>query len=208
MADRTLLGPRVVREGSPRPPDLASAVAPGEAMAPRNERIAEIVSEHFDFVWRLLRRLGFEPSAADDAAQDVFVVALNRFDAIGEGHERTFLYGTALRVAANARRRIKRQREVPQELLYDRRADGALPDAQTERGRACALLDHILDELPPELTRVLVLAEIEGLDGAEISVLEGIPVGTVASRLRRARARLRKKLARFEASVRPREGAS
>ncbi|HEY4013949.1 MAG TPA: sigma-70 family RNA polymerase sigma factor [Polyangiaceae bacterium] len=175
-------------------------------MTPRNERIAEIVNEHFDFVWRLLRRLGFESSAADDAAQDVFVVAMNRVEVITRGHERTFLYGTTLRVAANARRRIRRQREVPQEMLSDRRADGALPDAQTERGRACALLDHILAELPPELARVLVLSEIEGLDGAEISALEGIPVGTVASRLRRARERLRKKLARFEAGMRLGEG--
>jgi RNA polymerase sigma-70 factor (ECF subfamily) len=50
------------------------------------------------------------------------------------------------------------------------------------------LLDELLGELPAELRRVLVLAEIEQLTAKQIGELEGVPPGTAASRLRRARA--------------------
>ena len=58
-----------------------------------------------------------------------------------------------------------------------------------ERQRARALVDDLLDQLSDDLRRVLVLAEIEQLSAPQIAELEGIPLGTVASRLRRARSR-------------------
>jgi RNA polymerase sigma-70 factor (ECF subfamily) len=61
--------------------------------------------------------------------------------------------------------------------------------------RAWALLDELLAELPEELARVLALAEIEQVEVPEIAALEKIPVGTAASRLRRARALFRELLA-------------
>jgi RNA polymerase sigma-70 factor (ECF subfamily) len=61
---------------------------------------------------------------------------------------------------------------------------------------AWRLLDALLAKLPDKLRRALVLAEIEGLEVAEIAELERIPVGTAASRLRRARERFRSALAK------------
>jgi RNA polymerase sigma-70 factor (ECF subfamily) len=61
------------------------------------------------------------------------------------------------------------------------------PDAEAELRRAWALLDELLARLPGELSRVLALAEVEELKVSDIAALEGIPVGTAASRLRRAR---------------------
>ena len=61
------------------------------------------------------------------------------------------------------------------------------------------LMQHLLELLEGDLRRVLVLAAIEGLELSEIAALEGIPVGTAASRLRRAREQFRKHLARHEA---------
>jgi RNA polymerase sigma-70 factor (ECF subfamily) len=62
------------------------------------------------------------------------------------------------------------------------------------------LMQHLLELLEGDLRRVLVLAAIEGLELSEIAALEGIPVGTAASRLRRAREQFRKQLARHEAA--------
>jgi RNA polymerase sigma-70 factor (ECF subfamily) len=57
-------------------------------------------------------------------------------------------------------------------------------------------LDELLAKLPEKLRRALVLAEVEGLEVTEVASLEGIPVGTAASRLRRARERFRAELAK------------
>jgi RNA polymerase sigma-70 factor (ECF subfamily) len=162
----------------------------------RDERLVELVNVHFDFIWRLLRRLGFAPSAADDAAQEVFLIALRRLGTIEPGSERSFLYGTALRVAANLRRTTRRQREFSGLELDSKTAEASPPDELAEMRRSCAVLDEILHALPPKLARVLVLTEIEELEAGEIALLERIPAGTVASRLRRARLLLRQRLAK------------
>jgi RNA polymerase sigma-70 factor (ECF subfamily) len=149
-----------------------------------------MVAEHFDFVWRLLRRLGVERDDADDAAQQVFMIATRKVSSIEEGSERTFLHGTAIRVAANARRSRHRRRDLPGHADFaDPRA--AHPDSLSELARARALLDEVLARLPIALRTVLVLAEIEQLQVSEIAALEGIKIGTAASRLRRARALFR-----------------
>jgi RNA polymerase sigma-70 factor (ECF subfamily) len=157
-----------------------------------NDRaIRRLVEEHFDFIWRLLRRLGLSQSDADDAAQEVFIVAARRTASIESGRERTFLYGTALRVLANARRGARRRREttgvaLPELAVTARGADELIDDE-----RARTRLDALLAALPAELRRVIVLAELEELTLPETATLEGIPLGTATSRLRRARERLR-----------------
>jgi RNA polymerase sigma-70 factor, ECF subfamily len=154
-------------------------------------RVRALFEQHFDFIWRLLRRQGLAAPDADDAAQQVFMIASRKIDAVAEGSERSFLYGAALRVAANVRRGMTRRREVAHETLDAEPAAEASPDDRAELTRAWALLDELLAELPGELARVLALAEIEELEVAEIASLERIPVGTAASRLRRARAAFR-----------------
>ena len=126
------------------------------------------------------------------------MIATQKLDAIVEGSERTFLYGTALRVASNARRGTSRRREVVDDALDARATGTTLPDEQAELRRAWALLDELLAELPEELARLLALAEIEQVTVPEIAELEQIPVGTAASRLRRARALFRELLVKAE----------
>jgi RNA polymerase sigma-70 factor (ECF subfamily) len=161
-------------------------LAAGDRAAAR-ERLHVLVVEHFDFVWRLVRRFGMARSEADDAAQLVFMTAVRRIDGVERGKERAFLYGTALRVTANLRRGARRRREAPESPLEAMSADGPTPDAQIVLSRARDLLDEILSRLPESLRAPLVLAEIEELSVAEIAELEGIAIGTAASRLRRAR---------------------
>jgi len=156
-------------------------------------RLTALVSDHFDFVWRLLRRQGLDPSDADDAAQHVFMTATRKLDGIRPGHERNFLYGTALRVAAN-RRRAARRSSVEVQLEEAPAVSNRTPHDDAELSRAWSLLDELLGQMPGELARVLALVEIEQLEVKDAARLERIPVGTAASRLRRARARFQELL--------------
>ncbi|MEY2934363.1 MAG: hypothetical protein RL033_5112 [Pseudomonadota bacterium] len=150
-----------------------------------SRNFSALVRAEFEWVWRLLRRIGLSAADADDATQQVFLVA-SRTEV--HGSTRAFLYGTALRVAANARRGLRRRREAPSPPLDSAPAHEPPLDELLEQRRARLLLDQLLERLPDELRRVLVLAEIEELSAQQIAELEGIPTGTVASRLRRARA--------------------
>jgi RNA polymerase sigma-70 factor (ECF subfamily) len=170
------------------------AVSPQETSNDAVGRVDALIDGYFDFVWQQLRRQGLAPADADDAAQEVFVIAARKIASIEPGHERSFLYGTALRVARNVRRGQRRRREAP-EAQPEPHAATPGPDQAVETQQARALLDELLGQLPDELRRVLVLTEIEQLAAPRIAELEGIPVGTVASRLRRARHQFRKLLA-------------
>ncbi len=184
--------------GTPRPESAAPRPIAPAVVSPHEHvpEFAELVNEHLDFVWRLLRRLGLSPADADDAAQHVFMLADSKRSQFSPDKARTFLYGMAWRVAANARRARDRRREVPESVLAPVASDQPLPDHLLELDRARLFLDELLSELPEELRRVLLLAEMEGQTVAAIAELEGIPAGTAGSRLRRARAQFRKLLAR------------
>jgi len=171
------------------PVPLANAEGPAAEVPSPDlaERAQALVVEHFDFVWRLLRRLGLPEADVDDAAQQVFVVAASRLGNIPKGSERSFVFGTALRTAATLRRNQRRRQRWIETRPADCAADGSMPDELLERRQALAFLDDVLGELPDELRVVFVLCELEELNASEVSVLLGIPVGTVASRLRRAR---------------------
>ncbi len=127
------------------------------------------------------------------------MTATQKLDRIAPGNERTFLYGVAVRVAANLRRKAYRRREGAEAELSEVLDERAAPDEAAELGAARTLLDEILATLPDELRRVLVLAHIEEFEVAEIARAEGIPTGTAASRLRRARAQFSEELARVRA---------
>jgi RNA polymerase sigma-70 factor, ECF subfamily len=165
-------------------PAVPSAVSPPE----RSARLEGLARENFQFIWRSLRRLGVAQDGVDDAVQQVFEVAARRLGEIEAGRERAFLFKTALLVAQAARRLSARsQRLVEDDAL------GACPDPLpnpeelADRLRHRALLDTILDALPPETRPVFVLFELEELSTLEVARVLEIPVGTVASRLRRAR---------------------
>jgi RNA polymerase sigma-70 factor (ECF subfamily) len=151
-----------------------------------------LVSRHYAFVWRLLRGFGLSPTDAEDAAQQVFVIAARKLADIAPERARSFLYGTTRRVANNVRRGIRRRREVPDDDATDaEEPEPRGPEQMAAVVQARELLGDLLNNLPEELRRVLVLAEIEQIEVQEIAELEGLPVGTAASRLRRAREQFR-----------------
>jgi len=183
---------------------LPIASAPEARVLTPVERLAALADRHYQFVWRSLRRLGVAENAVDDAAQRVFEIAAAKLSRIAPGSERSFLFQTAVRTAMAVRRTYAQRREsmLGQELeeLVDPRP---LPDVTIEERQRRAYLDQLLQALPMDLRSVFVLFEIEGLPTPEIASILDIPVGTAASRLRRARdvfrdqaTRLRKRLER------------
>ena len=149
------------------------------------DRFSRVHASHCDGVWRWLRRLGLTASEADDATQQVFFVFSQRLQGVREGAERAFLYAVATRIASDIRRRAGRRYEVAD--TSDHVAPGAQPDDLLEERQVLSLLDRMLDELASDLRQVFVLYEIEELSMKEIASILEIPLGTVASRLRRAR---------------------
>jgi RNA polymerase sigma-70 factor (ECF subfamily) len=124
----------------------------------------------------------------DDAAQQVFWIAAQKLDGITHGSEKAFLFSTAVGVAANARRARARSREVCDEEVIQSQVDVS-PSGEklVEMRQQRALLDRILASMQDDLRTVFVLFVLEGLAAPEIADMLGIPTGTVASRLRRAR---------------------
>jgi RNA polymerase sigma-70 factor (ECF subfamily) len=112
---------------------------------------------------------------------------VRRLDDIAVGSERAFLFGTAFRVAAAHRRRAPRRHE---HLDGDaaRHTDPAPgPEDALDRQHTRRRLDQVLDELDLELRVVFVMYELEEMTAPQIAELMELPVGTVSSRLRRAR---------------------
>jgi len=163
----------------------------------RERRLQLLVTEHIDFVARVLRNLGTPQLEIDDAVQRTFITAVGRIAEIRPGHEKGFLFQIALRVAAHARRSLARRREVPVDDEEGPMELVATPEHLTDQKRMREMLDAILDAMPIELRSVFVLHEFEGLTMAEIAELVSIAPGTVASRLRRARVEFRVRVRRL-----------
>jgi len=160
------------------------------------QQLESLYRAHHQIIWRTLRRMGFSPEAAADYTQQAYLIALERLDRILPGSERAFLFSTAIFFGRTVLRKERRM-----ELSEDVDAgsdDGASARGLDQRQVALQLLERILEGMDPDLVSVFTLYEIEGLSSPEIADLFGIPLGTVASRLRRARESFRKRAARVE----------
>jgi RNA polymerase sigma-70 factor (ECF subfamily) len=172
---------------------MASREAIFQANAPAtmpksDDRLRYMVEAYFDFIWRSLRGLGVAQANVDDAAQQVFLIASQKLDAIELGAEKSFLFSTARGVAANARRSAARSREHADEAIVAAQIDPSPnPEQALSSHQGRALLEKILESMDDDTRTVFVLFELEGMTMASIATLVGVPMGTVASRLRRAR---------------------
>lgn len=160
------------------------------------QQLEDLYRAHHQIIWRTLRRMGFSPEAAADYTQQAYLIALERLDRILPGSERAFLFSTAIFFGRTVLRKERRM-----ELSEDVDAgsdDGASARGLDHRQVALQLLERILEGMDPDLVTVFTLYEIEGLSSPEIAELLSIPLGTVASRLRRARESFRRRAARAE----------
>ncbi len=195
---------------SPSPSGMRLALIGFRSQPRTRENAAEIrlralMTTHFDFVWRSLRRLGLSRADADDGAQEVFVVANRKLDSIAPESEKRFLFAVALRVASTRRRGLRRRREESSSWLGDDEPEAEQersepgPERLAELARARRELDQILDGMKLEQRAVFVLYELEELSVPEIAQLIEVPIGTVSSRLRSAREEFESSLRRLRA---------
>jgi RNA polymerase sigma-70 factor (ECF subfamily) len=165
--------------------------------------LRDVYDEHFQFVWRSLRRLGVAEQDAKDVVQDVFIIVQRKLPEFrGESKLTTWLFGICMRVARDRRRLAHVRREVATgddlgERLADEDVTGML-----ERRQAAAILERILDDMPLEQRAVFTLFELEEKRCEEIAELLQIPIGTVYSRLRLARGVFQRGIQRREARER------
>lgn len=170
-------------------------------MARTVPRIATLVEQHADFVWRSLHRLGVPESTTDDAVQQVFLTLQSKLDQIVSGKERAFLFAISMNVAAHARRSLTRRREVDEALADEVADERPLPDEAMDQKRARMLLDEVLETMDMDLRTVFVMHELEEMTMAEIAEVLVIPPGTVASRLRRSRETFHDQAQRIRARI-------
>jgi RNA polymerase sigma-70 factor (ECF subfamily) len=159
------------------------------------------------FVWRLIRRIGLAASDADDVTQRVFSIAVQRIESIQLGSERAFLYRTAVRLAIRFHASNQRQRKLDTlDALESLQDPTPSPDTLLDQQRARQLFDQILASMALELRTVIILFELENLTLTEIADTLGIPRGTAASRLRRAREEFDLGVRRIETRLSARRG--
>ena len=157
----------------------------------------QIVREHSGRVYRLAYRLTGNRHDAEDLTQEVFVRVFRSLSTFTPGTFEGWLHRITTNLFLDQVRRKARIRMDAMGEDADRYAATGEGD-DPERGFEHQNLDHdvqrALDALPPEYRAAVVLCDIEGLSYEEIAVTLGIKLGTVRSRIHRARARLRASL--------------
>jgi RNA polymerase sigma-70 factor (ECF subfamily) len=186
------------RENAAEVLDVPEPLLPPQA---NRERLQAMFNLHHQVVWRTLRRYGLDPEAAADVCQQAYLVAVEREGDIWPGSERAFLLGTALRLARKQRRSAAR---MQLENAIDERVRA--PAGAESQAITLQLLDRVLAQLDASLVEVFVLFDIEGFSTKEIASAIGVPDGTVASRLRRAREAFRAATRRLELTSEREEG--
>jgi RNA polymerase sigma factor (sigma-70 family) len=168
------------------------------------ERFEQIALPHLDAAYNLARWLTRNADDAEDVVQESFLRALKYLDGFHGGEGRSWLL-TIVRHTCYSWLRANRPKEVIggfDEALYgqdeEHGALGELPEndpaAWLERSAEAQSLNAAIAELPIEFREVLILREIEELSYKEIARIAAIPIGTVMSRLARARKMLQRAL--------------
>lgn len=177
-----------------RPPGSstsASAKTEGSSTAsvpaPMTLTVSELVREHGSYVWRVLRSLGVPDSDVDDVCQETFLVILRKLPEFeGRSSLTTWIYGIALRVSSDYRKRAYRRHEVPSDVIPES-TDSSTPQQELERAEAWRIVGDVLDSLAEPQRQVFVLYEIEQLTMNEVAAVVGCPLQTAYSRLHAAR---------------------
>lgn len=152
----------------------------------------ETVLPHLDAAFNYARWLTRNDADAEDIVQDACVRAMRFFSSLRDDDARAWLF-TIVRNAWYSR--VSRKANVAEGTRLndgqDQRPDNALdPEERLLQQHTVGLVRAALEQLPVDFREVIVLREIEGLSYREIAEIAGVPIGTVMSRLARARERL------------------
>lgn len=166
-----------------------------------DERFEEVALPHLDAAYNLARWLTRNDADAADVVQEACLRALTYFDGYRGDNARAWLLMIVRNTCFRWLERNRPATVVPFTREVEAALDEARPAAEGERlpdpealllrGRDAALLNDLIGELPPLFREMLVLREVEELSYREIADTVGVPIGTVMSRLARARGLLK-----------------
>ncbi len=159
-----------------------------------------LVLAYQDQVYNQAYRMLGEKDAADDATQEAFISAYKNIRSYRGGSFRAWLMRIVTNACYDELRRRKRRPTTPLEPLDDTGEEiespqwmtdpGETPESSVERVELSHAIQHCLDDLPADFRAVVVLIDMQGMDYIEAAQAIHSPIGTVKSRLARARLRL------------------
>jgi RNA polymerase sigma-70 factor (ECF subfamily) len=160
-----------------------------------------LVLAYQDLIYTHAFRMMGEEETADDAAQNTFISAYQHIKSFRGGSFKAWLLRIVTNTCYDELRRRKRRPTVPLEPLDDAGEEvesarwmedpADRPEEQMERKELQRAIQHCLENLPNEFRAAVIMVDIQGLDYFEAAQAIGKPIGTIKSRLARARLRLR-----------------
>ena len=160
-----------------------------------------LVLEYQDMLYNTAYRVLGDPALAADATQEAFISAFNKLKSYRGGSFKGWLLRIVTNACYDELRRQKRRPQTPLEPLTEDDEEmetprwladsNASPEEQLETAELDHAIQNCIESLPPEFRAVVVLTDIQGLDYSEVASALKTPLGTVKSRLARARTRLR-----------------
>jgi RNA polymerase sigma-70 factor (ECF subfamily) len=160
-----------------------------------------LVLAYQDLVYTHAFRMMGEQEIADDATQNTFISAYKHLNSFRGGSFKAWLLRIVTNTCYDELRRRKRRPTVPLEPLDDTGEEmesarwmedpADRPEDEVERKELQLAIQHCLENLPDEFKAAVIMVDVQGLDYAEAAQAIGKPIGTIKSRLARARLRLR-----------------
>jgi RNA polymerase sigma-70 factor (ECF subfamily) len=167
-------------------------------MDDRRRRFEALVLPHLDASYRFARWLARSPDDAQDLVQEAMLRAYRGFDALRGSDVKAWLLTIVRNCHATALTQQRRRAHVPLPEEHDALDGQALvsselgPQEESIRHDQTLTLERLIECLPEDYREVLILREIEDMDYRAIAEITQVPLGTVMSRLARARQALRK----------------
>jgi RNA polymerase sigma-70 factor (ECF subfamily) len=160
------------------------------------ESFGLLVDKYRRPVIRMVRNIAGVNHLSEDISQDVFMRAFQKLASFDPALSRfsTWLFTIARNLALNA----FKKRTVPTASALPETPDRSLPHDNLIRNEFFEKLDEALETLPMKLRTAFILSQMEELSHAEVAQIEGIRIGTVKSRISRAKDKLRSVLARTD----------
>ncbi len=171
----------------------------------RARRFREVALPYLDAAYNLARWLMRNEADAEDMVQDAYLRAFRYFDGFAGDNPRAWVLSIVRRVCFDGLRRRGQDREAidpdTEVEAIEETPESAASNPETTLIRAAdrELLDRLITSLPPAYREVIVLRELEELSYRDIADVIGVPLGTVMSRLARARGRLQQAWQRHHA---------
>lgn len=177
--------------------DLSQGTEARLAVQKRATLFEEAVLPHLAAAYNLARWLVRNAHDAEDLVQEAYLRAFKSFDGFHGEDSRAWLLAIVRNTCYTwlKRNRVQELTTVFDEERHSSEDDACNPEALLLKNADAQLLRQALEEQPLEFREAIILRELEGMTYKEIADLAGVPMGTVMSRLVRARQRLQRRLA-------------